>query len=663
MKKIINCQLLRVVVLLVTVLSFYGAFAYDIEQGGLFYTLDLTNMTATLDSCDVSLYDNVSVANSITFKNRTFSVVKVNTGAFKDCARLSSVTIFNGIEISDSMFVGCRALQKISLPDEINAIPNGLCIDCANLTEIVIPNSVRIIGDNAFNGCESLAEIDIPNGVQVIGNSTFMGCSKLQQIVIPNSVIEIGKLAFAKSGLKNISMPSGLTKIEDAVFAKTDIESISIPSSVTSIGNSAFYDSKLRQINLPDGLLKIGATSFSKTNIEEIVIPNGVKRIPGATFKDCTSLKKVKLSDNCSYIGGLAFYNCSSLKTMELPDDIDSIWDIRMSDDYDKYSFYIFRDIDYVSTNGTFANCINLESIHLPSNLKVLCENTFYNCEKLKYLSIPDKISKLYTTCFSGNCGIEEIDMSPTNLGTKFEDYSEHYWPANLKRLAVSLEQTEKNENSSRPENCFYPKLEKLKVMPNAKNIEVSIPYFEYSSLIGYYPILADSLYLYDSPTSINRHKEGAPGNYSYLYMGRNLKLDNIDCNVEDFVGNSLSTLIIGPQVTRCNMSKANMLQSIESKIENPLVLQPSFPKSVYINATLIVPAGTKSAYEQAPGWKDFFDIQEADVATGISSTSIKEKTEVSEIYNIKGQKLAKPERGINIIKRADGSSTKVIIK
>lgn len=205
MKKIINCQLLRVVVLLVTVLSFYGAFAYDIEQGGLFYTLDLTNMTATLDSCDVSLYDNVSVANSITFKNRTFSVVKVNTGAFKDCARLSSVTIFNGIEISDSMFVGCRALQKISLPDEINAIPNGLCIDCANLTEIVIPNSVRIIGDNAFNGCESLAEIDIPNGVQVIGNSTFMGCSKLQQIVIPNSVIEIGKLAFAKSGLKHIN--------------------------------------------------------------------------------------------------------------------------------------------------------------------------------------------------------------------------------------------------------------------------------------------------------------------------------------------------------------------------------------------------------------------------------------------------------------------------
>jgi len=82
----------------------------------------------------------------------------------------------------------------------------------------------------------------------------------------------------------------------------------------------------------------------------------------------------------------------------------------------------------------------------------------------------------------------------------------------------------------------------------------------------------------------------------------------------------------------------------------------------VYQNAKLIVPAGTKSLYQNAEGWKPFFTIEEADY-TGIAAVA--EATAPTEVarYAIDGRQIAEPQQGINIIKLSDGTTRKVLVK
>lgn len=54
------------------------------------------------------------------------------------------------------------------------------------------------------------------------------------------------------TGLKTISIPSSVTKIEDDVFhGCTNLQSLIIPNSVTSIGNDAFYDCYRLVLTIP----------------------------------------------------------------------------------------------------------------------------------------------------------------------------------------------------------------------------------------------------------------------------------------------------------------------------------------------------------------------------------------------------------------------------
>lgn len=65
-------------------------------------------------------------------------------------------------------------------------------------------------------------------------------------------------------------------------------------------------------------------------------------------------------------------------------------------------------------------------------------------------------------------------------------------------------------------------------------------------------------------------------------------------------------------------------------------------------DATLYVPVGTKSKYEATEGWKDFKNIVEID-PSGIA-TIHSEKNGYGAVYNLSGQRLAAPHRGLNII-------------
>ncbi|MDR0633232.1 MAG: leucine-rich repeat domain-containing protein [Holosporales bacterium] len=49
-------------------------------------------------------------------------------------------------------FMGCRALQNISLPARLETIENGAFANCTALKSVTVPASVTRIGDSAFFG-------------------------------------------------------------------------------------------------------------------------------------------------------------------------------------------------------------------------------------------------------------------------------------------------------------------------------------------------------------------------------------------------------------------------------------------------------------------------------------------------------------------------------
>ena len=89
------------------------------------------------------------------------------------------------------------------------------------------------------------------------------------------------------------------------------------------------------------------------------------------------------------------------------------------------------------------------------------------------------------------------------------------------------------------------------------------------------------------------------------------------------------------------------------------------FSYSPIASATLYVPAVSVEEYKATKPWSDFGTI------VGLTGDDIREinneqstiDNTVVAIYDLKGRKLAAPQKGINIIHHSDGSSKKVLIK
>lgn len=155
-----------------------------------------------------------------------------------------------------------------------------------------------------------------------IAEQSYYQKKDLTEFEIPETIQEIGDFAFARSGLKTIEIPQGVTKIGYAAFYHCeDLTEIIIPETVTEISASAFaktpwMEARLKDRSNPflivgDGILL--AYSGMNSNVE---IPKGVKKIAAGAFQGNTRLTKVEIPESLEVIGEDAFAGCKNLKTV-----------------------------------------------------------------------------------------------------------------------------------------------------------------------------------------------------------------------------------------------------------------------------------------------------------------------------------------------------------
>ncbi len=222
----------------------------------------------------------------------------INGSAFRDCVRLQSVIIPEGVTVIQTVtFQGCTRLQSVTLPSTLTEIGDSAFEDCLLLERIDIPDGVAVIREGAFMNCAALAAVKLPSSLTAIEKDTFNGCGALTAIDIPAGVRSIGENAFLECrSLSEVTLPDGLETIGDHAFHFCSFTSLSMPDSVTSLGVSALAGTPLQSIRLSGGLTIIEQYTLENCGLlTEIIIPEGIEKIDMHAISSCFSLKRVSL--------------------------------------------------------------------------------------------------------------------------------------------------------------------------------------------------------------------------------------------------------------------------------------------------------------------------------------------------------------------------------
>lgn len=153
-----------------------------------------------------SLYGGV-FRNCINLENVEFNdgLEKIGYGAFESCSSLKNLKIPNTVNsISEVAFKNCKSIKSIELSSSLKEISPGTFLNCSNLTRIVIPPSVKTVGRNAFQNCKSLSSVVIKEGVEKIGYGAFDECG-LKSVTIPKSVNRIDNYSFGYNSNDKVS--------------------------------------------------------------------------------------------------------------------------------------------------------------------------------------------------------------------------------------------------------------------------------------------------------------------------------------------------------------------------------------------------------------------------------------------------------------------------
>ena len=203
------------------------------------------------------------------------SVEWIEEAAFRDCTSLESATIGNGCTtIWVQAFYGCSSLTNVTIGNSVGLIGEQAFYDCTSLVNITIPESVYHVGKDAFMGCQNLASVTIEgNGCTTIDFRAFYCCTRLTNLTIGDGVSTIGDLAFGDCwSLAKVTIPEGVEWIGEVAFAHSGLTEVTLPSTLKTLGNGAFC----ANVNL--------TSVYCKATTPPSVTPSGVL---WRCFMDC----------------------------------------------------------------------------------------------------------------------------------------------------------------------------------------------------------------------------------------------------------------------------------------------------------------------------------------------------------------------------------------
>ena len=427
--------------------------------------------------------------------------------------------------------------------------------------------------------------------------------------VVKGEVEYSGSVSIPQSVVYN-SRALSVININKNAFSKNDnLESVIIPSSVISITHGAFYQcSNLSSVTISSGVTNIEESAFSHCSaLTSISIPGSVQNIGDYAFRHCSSLVSVVISSGVTNIGENAFESCTALKSITIPGSITSIGAFAFNGCTSISTATLQYGIKSIGAYA-FSYCYSLRTVTVPNSVTNIGGSAFYSCKSLSSFTIPDSVTSIKSGTFY-DCSSLKFLTIPNNI-TKIGEQAFY--------------------------NCSG--LETLTIPSSVKDIETLHSRGEtYEAFDGCHPKVCIF---------------GCSGGNANKVPQDCIRKITLMADVVDFTG-----------YWGYYFKSADKLDTLCSIATNPPIID-NVSENQKASLKVFVPKGTLAAYQAADVWKEFWNMQESDEITGVSSP-VMPTTDVKEVgrYSITGVKIEQKRPGINIIKMSDGTSRKVLVK
>lgn len=612
----------------------------------------------------------------------TYPANEIPQSSFNGKTLLTNIVLpSNGItSIGQLAFKGCTALSSISIPDNVNTIGINAFENCTALTTVHLPESLKTIPYYGFSGCSLLANINIPSTITSVDYAAFYNCAKLTTVALPSTVQTIAGYAFAGcSLLSDITLPSALTTIDQRAFLScAALTNVTVPSTVTTIGTSAFYGcSALKSIIIPSGVTSLDQTFGNCSALTSVTLSDNIQVLNANLFLNCTALKAINLPTKLKTFNASAFTGCSVLDSVAI-DNSNIYYSTNNGVLYNlpkTVLIYcptgkkgIFTMLPTVKIIGAYAfsGCNGITAINFGTSRPTTFEGyAFQNCTGLTTITIPSSVTSMQNFAGGG------VFLGCTNLSINYESGANYVlvdgvtFTADMKTLvscpttktgnyvipdgvtkiddgafasssltsvvmpssvtsmgswaflgATQLTTVSLSSNLTKlPWQCFFgcPLLRSVVVPSGVTVIEQGAFYNDYQlrsvtlpeglTRLGHYAFQNCPITSIVLPKSLKSVGVGAFGEDFLLSI-------EFPAGFEKFDGDG----VFWNQVRTLKMNNTEPID-----ITMALGFAPSAIKT---NAALIVPAGSKTKYANAPGWKDFKNIIEDGAAVDLAVTS-----------------------------------------
>lgn len=402
--------------------------------------LDIPGNVGTIGE---SAFEGCIKITDLTIKS---GVKNIKKNAFSGCKGITSIIFEEGLEtIGETAFLGStqkKTAFELVIPSTVTSIEKNAFEGAVGITSVKFTNSddgrdtIKVIEENVFLDCKNLQSVKLPDSVTEIKKYAFSGCSALNNIVF---VQEREDDTTAESKLKIIG--------EGAFYGSSDKKApftaqVVIPESVEEIGNKAFADMKgLDTVIINANIERLPSNIFNGSALRSVTMPETLKVISSKAFENCANLSEVNFNDGLETIESEAFVGSTSAKVslnLVIPANVQTIGASAFEGMDGLKSVVINADITELADNMFASSAV--ETVVLPLNLEIVGESAFEGCGSLKSINFPSTLKTIKTTAFSQS-GLTAVTIpdSVTTVGESAFEKCESLLSARLSSGMVSI--------------------------------------------------------------------------------------------------------------------------------------------------------------------------------------------------------------------------------
>ena len=371
---------------------------------------------------------------------------------------------------------------------------------------------------------------------------------------------------------------------------------------VESVGENVFYESTLlTSCVLPSTLKNIGSGAFygCRSLTAQIIIPEGVENIGGYCFTNGTKVS-LNLPSTLVNIGDWAFSDADvPAGTITIPLSVRRIGAMAFAN---LTGNVVLNDkVEYIGS-GAFSGNVIVNRIVCPESLTVIEGNAFQGCTSLYDIVFPSGLTSMGTY---NNCtALQSVSMPD---GVASVDGFAFYGCSSLSNVTWSASMSDIGQRA------FYSTA--------ISEVELSPALYSYNVT-------------YSPETDMITYSVGGPsvriGNEAFSECHSLTKVHLL---------NNVVSIGSGAFYGSENVSE------VTSEIRNPYnISDNTFSPEVYMNATLYVPFGKKSVYQQYNGWKNFVHITEMERTSADDAEDAAKLAQEEEYARLEAERLQKEE-------------------